>query len=202
MNLQIVDYQAGNIASVRLAFKRLGIEAQVSAEPEVLRKADAVIFPGVGEAKFAMRQLREKGLDQVIPTLKQPVLGVCLGMQLLCAHTEEGNTDGLGVFPLSVKHFPPKGKVPHVGWNKLQDLRGWMGELPQPAYSYFVHSYYVEQSEVYTVADCDYLLQFSAALEKDNFYATQFHPEKSGDWGEQLLATFLERVQKYSTSKF
>lgn len=202
MNLQIVNYQAGNIASVRLAFKRLGIEAQISADPEVLGAADAVIFPGVGEAKFAMQRLREKGLDKLIPELKQPVLGVCLGMQLLCAHTEESHTAGLNVFPLEVRHFPPKGKVPHVGWNKLQNLNGWLGDLPKSAYAYFVHSYYVELSDEYTVASCDYLLPFSAALQKDNFYATQFHPEKSGDWGEQLLAAFLTRVQQHSTSKF
>lgn len=182
---------------MQLAFRRLGIEAQLTADAEQLQKADAVIFPGVGEAGFAMQRLCERGLDKVIPQLQQPVLGICLGMQLLCAHSEEGDTEGLGVFPLHVKHFPAEGKVPHVGWNQLQELRDdWLGQLPQPAYAYFVHSYYVEASENYSIANCDYLLPFSAALRKDNFFATQFHPEKSGTWGEELLAAFLEYVQK------
>lgn len=201
MKIVIIDYKAGNIRSVDFALQRLGINAVVSADKEILRSADKIIFPGVGHAESAMQHLKNADLDTFIPTLKQPVLGICLGMQLLCSHTEEGNTKGLGIFDVKVKEFKPTNsadKVPHMGWNTTQDLKGELfnsnlfskvNNLSQSQF-YFVHTYYAELCED-TVATCDYILPFSAALQKNNFYAAQFHPEKSADAGEELLKNFL-----------
>jgi glutamine amidotransferase len=207
MNIVIIDYKAGNIRSVDFALQRLGINAVVSADKEILRSADKIIFPGVGHAESAMQHLKNADLDIFIPTLKQPVLGICLGMQLLCSHTEEGNTKGLGIFDVNVKEFKPNNstdKVPHMGWNTTDNLKGKLFDsnlfnkvkgnnqnLPQSqAQFYFVHTYYAELCKD-TVASCDYILPFSAALQKDNFYAAQFHPEKSAEAGEELLKNFL-----------
>ena len=202
MKIVIIDYKAGNIRSVDFALQRLGINAVVSADKEILRSADKIIFPGVGHAESAMQQLKNADLDTFIPTLKQPVLGICLGMQLLCSHTEEGNTKGLGIFDVNVKEFKPTNsteKVPHMGWNTTQDLKGELfnsnlfnkvKENNLPPQFYFVHTYYAELCKD-TFATCDYILPFSAALQKDNFYAAQFHPEKSADAGEELLKNFL-----------
>ena len=201
MKIVIIDYKAGNIRSVDFALQRLGINAVVSADKDVLRSADKIIFPGVGHAESAMQHLKNADLDTFIPTLKQPVLGICLGMQLLCSHTEEGNTKGLGIFDVNVKEFKPNNsadKVPHMGWNTTQDLKGELfnsnlfdkvNNFSQSQF-YFVHTYYAELCKD-TVATCDYILPFSAALQKDNFYAAQFHPEKSADAGEELLKNFL-----------
>ncbi|GAB4424973.1 MAG: imidazole glycerol phosphate synthase subunit HisH [Bacteroidia bacterium] len=195
MNLVIVQYNAGNVQSVIHALHRLEVEPRLSDDPEVLRSADKVIFPGVGEASTTMDYLRARGLDRLIASLRQPVLGICLGMQLMCAHSEEGDTDCLGIFDRQVRRFPSGGaKVPHMGWNTLGDLRSpLLAGLPEPAYVYFVHSYYVEPGPD-SIATTDYILPFCAALHRDNFYATQFHPEKSGETGAQILRNFLERV--------
>ena len=197
MNLAIIDYKAGNIRSVKLALERLGIAAELTADPERIQAADKVIFPGVGEASWAMNQLKESGLDTLIPRLTQPFLGICLGMQLLCTHSEESNTSCLGVFPARVKHFNQapefnrEFKVPHMGWNSLTEVSSPLFDGIQPQeYMYFVHSYYVELTD-YSIASCDYVLPFSAAMHKNNFYAVQFHPERSGKSGEQLLTNFL-----------
>ena len=175
--------------------KRLGVTPIITADPELLNKADKVIFPGVGEAFTTMEYLREHKLDQVILNLKQPVLGICLGMQLMCMRSEEGNADCLGIFPTEVKRFIPRkheDKVPHMGWNTLTNVKsGLFNERLENKFVYFVHSYYVPVNE-YTAATTDYILPFSAALHKDNFYATQFHPEKSGSVGEVILKNFLK----------
>lgn len=201
MKIVIIDYKAGNIRSVDFALQRLGINALVSADKEILRSADKIIFPGVGHAESAMQQLKNAELDTFIPTLKQPVLGICLGMQLLCSHTEEGNTKGLGIFDVNVKEFKPKNstdKVPHMGWNTTENLKGklfdseYFKNIKNAPQFYFVHTYYAELCQD-TVASCDYILPFSAALQKDNFYAAQFHPEKSAEAGEELLKNFLFR---------
>jgi glutamine amidotransferase len=187
----IIDYDAGNIQSVKYAFERLGITPIVSNQEDVIRSADKLIFPGVGEAAWAMNSLRKNGLDQLIPQLKQPVLGICLGMQLMCESSEESNTKGLGIFPLQVKRFTKERKVPHMGWNQLNHLRGsLLAGVSEEEYAYFVHSYYVPCSEE-TLASCNYILDFSAALQKDNFYACQFHPEKSGSVGVKILENFI-----------
>jgi glutamine amidotransferase len=187
----IIDYDAGNIQSVKYAFERLGITPIVSNQEDVIRSADKLIFPGVGEAAWAMNSLRKNGLDQLIPQLKQPVLGICLGMQLMCESSEESNTKGLGIFPLQVKRFTKERKVPHMGWNQLNHLRGsLLAGVLEEEYAYFVHSYYVPCSEE-TLASCNYILDFSAALQKDNFYACQFHPEKSGSVGVKILENFI-----------
>lgn len=192
MNVVIVNYNAGNVQSVTYALKRLGIEPILSDDPEVISAADKVIFPGVGEASTAMRFLRANGLDAVIKELKQPVFGVCLGLQLMCQHSEENNTDCLGIFDIQVKKFEPKMKVPQMGWNTLMEMNSPLfRDLPADPYVYFVHSFYAELSE-YTVAQTDYVNPFSAALQKDNFYALQAHPEKSGKVGEQILENFLK----------
>ncbi len=197
MNTVIIDYNAGNIRSVCFAFERLGINPTLSADPEIIKAADKVIFPGVGEAGSTMNYLKNQKLDLVIKSLEQPVLGICLGMQLLCEHSEEGNTDCLSIIPQKVIKFVPEhsDKVPHVGWNSFYpspniDPHGLFNHVADKSYLYFVHSYYVENGP-YTVALTDYILPFSAALQKDNFYATQFHPEKSGVVGEQILKNFL-----------
>lgn len=189
--IAVVNYEAGNIRSVMNAFARLEVEVHLTDDLQLLREADKVIFPGVGEAGTAMAQLRRKGLDVLIPSLEQPVLGICVGLQLLCAHSEEGDTEGLGVFPVNVRRFPPTGKVPHMGWNNVRPQASQlMAGIGDEQDFYFVHSYYAE-SGADTKATCDYMLPFSAVLEKDNFFAVQFHPEKSGPAGAQVLQNFL-----------
>lgn len=194
MKVVIIKYNAGNICSVDYALKRLGVDAEISADPAVIRSADKVIFPGVGEAETTMEHLKATGLDQLIKELKQPVLGICLGMQLMCSHSEEGNADCLGIFDVDVKRFVPKrheDKVPHMGWNTIaQTNSALFNGFDKDEYVYFVHSYYVPVNE-HTAAVTDYIHPFSAALHKDNFYATQFHPEKSGGVGERILKNFL-----------
>lgn len=193
-SIVIIDYNAGNVQSVRFAIRRLGVEAQVSADPGVIQNAGKVIFPGVGEASTTMGYLKQKGLDEVIKNLRQPVLGICLGMQLLCEYSEENDTPCIGVIPQKVKRF--KGnknfKVPHMGWNKIYDLQGSLfDQIQEGQYTYFVHGYYVEAG-AHTSALTDYMFPFSAAVQKDNFHATQFHPEKSGSIGEQILKNFIK----------
>ena len=196
MKIAIINYDAGNIRSVIFALERLGVQPILTSDIETIQTADKVIFPGQGEASSAMRSLRERGLDTVIPTLKQPFLGVCVGMQLLCQYSEENDTPCLGVIPQPVLRFPTDSglKVPHVGWNTIS-CKNTEGGILSPEfegnYFYFVHSYYVENG-IYTTATCDYGLSFSACLRKDNFHAAQFHPEKSSIAGEQLLKNFLE----------
>lgn len=194
MNVVIIKYNAGNIYSVDYALKRLGITPVITADKEQIMSADKVIFPGQGEASTTMQYLREHHLDQLIRNLRQPVLGICIGMQLLCRASEEGDTECLGVFDIPVKRFYPvrhEDKVPHMGWNSLTGVKSSLFDAKQEGqFVYFVHSYYVPLNE-YTVATTDYILPFSAAIHKDNFYATQFHPEKSGGIGEQLLTNFL-----------
>lgn len=198
MNIVIIKYNAGNIESVNNALNRLGVNAEITADHEKIRKADKVIFPGVGEASTTMAYLRKQGLDKLIVSLKQPVLGICLGLQLMCSHSEENDTDCLGIFDEKVKRFIPKPgeefvtKVPHMGWNAISDLKSeLLAGIPENEYVYFVHSYYAEKSE-HTIATCNYINPFSAALHKDNFYATQFHPEKSGTIGAKILDNFLK----------
>ena len=197
MNIAIVKYNAGNIQSVSFALERLGYEGQITGNHETIRQADKVIFPGVGEASTTMAFLKKEGLDQLIPSLKQPVLGICLGMQLMCSHSEEGDTPSLGIFDEPVRKFrvpndsPQNFKIPHMGWNKLSNVR-------QPLFNpgledefvYFVHSFYVPTGPD-TIAESHYIHPFSAALRKDNFFATQFHPEKSSKAGENILKNFL-----------
>lgn len=192
MKVVIVKYNAGNIHSVRLALERLGVKAQITDDPMQIRQADKVIFPGVGEASSAMQYLNEENLADLIVQLKQPVLGICLGLQLMCTHSEENNTDCFNIFPAQIKKFPPKDKVPHMGWNALTNLKGPLfRDVPEGSYVYFVHSYYAEQNP-YAAAQADYIIPFSAALERDNFFAVQFHPEKSADVGERILRNFIE----------
>lgn len=195
MNIVIIKYNAGNIFSVEHAFKRLGIEAVVTGDKELIRKADKVIFPGVGEASSTMQHLQQTGLDKLIPDLKQPVLGICLGMQLMCSCSEEGNVDCLNIFDTKVKRFVPQkheDKVPHMGWNTISNVKSGLFDISlENQFVYFVHSYYVAISE-HTAAVTDYIHPFSAAMHKENFYATQFHPEKSGSVGESILKNFLK----------
>tara|TARA_R110001592_G_scaffold272336_1_gene539040 strand:- start:1421 stop:2002 length:582 start_codon:yes stop_codon:yes gene_type:complete len=192
MKIVIIDYGAGNVQSVMFALKRLGYNATLSNDADEIRQADKVIFPGVGHAKSAINQLIEQKLDLIIPRLKQPVLGVCLGMQLMCKFSEEGNTNGLGIFDLEVKKFDKSNKIPQIGWNTIYDLTSSiMTGLRGEEYMYFVHSYYVPLAKE-TIATTNYGVKYSAALQKDNFYGCQFHPEKSGDAGEQILKNFLE----------
>lgn len=194
MDVVIIKYNAGNIYSVDYALKRLGITPVITAEPELIRKADKVIFPGVGEANTTMEYLKAHQMDKLIAGLKQPVLGICLGMQLLCRYSEEGDTPCLAVFDTPVKRFVPQkheDKVPHMGWNTLTNVNSTLfpPEL-ENQYVYFVHSYYVPLNDC-TAATTEYIHPFSAALHKDNFHAAQFHPEKSGDVGERILKNFL-----------
>ena len=190
--IAIIDYNAGNISSVQNALNRLGYDSIITRDKNEILHAEKVILPGVGEASSAMSHLKRYDLDEFIKELKQPFLGICLGMQLMCKHSEEGNIDCLGIFDSDVKLFPPQEKVPHMGWNDLTALKGDLFKNIKPLDDvYFVHSFYAELC-IDTSAQCDYILPFSAALQKDNFYATQFHPEKSADVGEQLLKSFLE----------
>ena len=189
--IAIIDYDAGNVKSVQNALKKLGFEAVITSDIETIENADKVIFPGVGEASSAMKKLQERGLDAVIPNLKQPVLGICLGMQLMCNASEEGNTKALGIFDCEVKLFLNSDIVPHMGWNNVSEMKGKLLEnISDTDNFYFVHSYYAEIGEN-TSSVCDYIKNFSATLEKDNFFAAQFHPEKSGDAGFKLLENFL-----------
>ncbi len=190
--IAIIKYNGGNVNSVQNSLNRLNIESVVTDDFELIRNADKVIFPGVGEASSTMKLLKEKGLDQLIPTLKQPVLGICLGMQLMCKNNEEGNTSGMGIFDINVKKFPATDIVPHMGWNTILDFKSDIfSGIEEKSDVYFVHSFYCELSEN-TTSVCNYILPFSASLQKNNFYAMQFHPEKSGDVGSRLLQNFLK----------
>ncbi|WP_333663549.1 imidazole glycerol phosphate synthase subunit HisH [Chishuiella changwenlii] len=189
--IAIIKYNAGNVKSVYNAVTRLGYDAIITDNFTEIQQADKVIFPGVGEASSAMKYLKEKGLDKVIKNLKQPTLGICLGQQLMCEYSEEGNTDCLNIFPIKVKLFPKTEIVPHMGWNTITALKSTLfNKVNEASDVYCVHSFYCELSN-YTIAKTDYILEFSAALQKDNFYATQFHPEKSAGIGEQILENFL-----------
>lgn len=191
MKLVIINYGAGNIKSIQFAFKRLGVDAILSSDAEEIKAADKVIFPGVGEASSAMKMLKESKLDRIIPQLKKPVLGICLGMQLMCNQTDEGNTKGLEIFDVNVKRFSNKVKVPHMGWNTITNLKSKLfRNISDKEYMYLVHSYYVEENEN-SIATTDYELPYASAIQKDNFYGVQFHPEKSGKLGEKILQNFL-----------
>ncbi len=194
MNLAIIKYNAGNIQSVLYALERLGIEAEVTDNAEKIKSADKVIFPGVGEANSAMKSLKENNLDMLIKELKQPVLGICVGMQLLCTHSEENNTDCLGIVPVQVKRFKQnlELKVPQVGWNNIYSLQSPLfRNIDDNSYIYNVHSYYAEDSK-YTIAKCNYGVEYAAAVHKNNFYGVQFHTEKSAEIGDKILKNFIE----------
>nr|WP_299382066.1 imidazole glycerol phosphate synthase subunit HisH [Allomuricauda sp.] len=192
MKIVILDYGAGNIQSIKFAIQRLGYKAVLTDDIEEILAADKVIFPGVGEASSAMEKLRSSGLDTIIPQLEQPVLGICLGMQLMCNGSTEGNTKGLGIFDLDVVRFPETVKVPQIGWNQIEQLKTILfKEVPEKSHIYLVHSYYAPLSSD-TAASCEYAFPYSAALQKDNFYGVQFHPEKSSDVGSKILKNFLE----------
>ena len=195
MKVAVVKYNAWNIRSVDYALKRLGVEAVITADKEILQSADKVIFPGVGEAGTTMNNLKATGLDELIKNLRQPVFGICLGMQLMCRHSEEGEVDCLNIFDVDVKRFVPQkheDKVPHMGWNTIGKTNSKLFEgFTEEEFVYFVHSFYVPVCD-FTAAETDYIHPFSAALHKDNFYATQFHPEKSGKTGERVLRNFLD----------
>jgi imidazole glycerol-phosphate synthase subunit HisH len=199
VDLAIIKYNAGNIQSVLYALERIGMEARVTDDVELIQKADKVIFPGVGEASTAMNYLKERKLDTIIKNLQQPVLGICLGMQLMCKYSEENDTPCLGIFDEQVKHFKPSPtggdggglKVPQIGWNDIYDLKtDLFKSLPQNSYCYFVHGYYAALGE-HTIATANYILSYSAGLHKNNFYGVQFHPEKSAAVGEQILRNFI-----------
>jgi imidazole glycerol-phosphate synthase subunit HisH len=191
MKIVIINYGAGNIQSIMFAIERLGYKAVLSNNHDEIKSADKVIFPGVGEASYAMKMLQESGLDTLIPTLKQPVFGICLGMQLMCNYSEEGDTKGLGIFDVDVVKFTSKVKVPQMGWNTIYNLKSDLFKgIDENEYMYLVHSFYAPLCAE-TIATTNYELEYSSALENDNFYGTQFHPEKSGDIGEQILANFI-----------
>ena len=197
MKVAVVKYNAGNIQSVMNALRRVGVDPVLTDSPVELRKADRVIFPGQGEASHAMGYLQTHGLDQVIKSLTQPVLGICIGQQLMCEHSEEGNVDCLGIFPAQVLRFHPQKheqKVPHMGWNQLENVQDPLLEgINEGAFVYFVHSFYVPTTD-YTIATTNHILSFSSAMRKGNFMATQFHPEKSGSVGERILTNFLGEI--------
>ncbi len=191
MKIVIINYGAGNIQSIKFAIQRLGYEAVLSNDPEEIKAADKVIFPGVGEASSAMGKLKDSGLDTLVPKLKQPVLGICLGMQLMCNYTEEGDTEGLGIFDVDVIRFNHGVKVPQIGWNQIESLKCPLFDgVTEKDYIYLVHSYYAPVTKN-TVAKTYYGVDYSTALQKDNFYGTQFHPEKSSEVGEKILLNFL-----------
>lgn len=190
--IAIIKYNAGNIRSVKNAITRLGYESIITDDKEEILNANKVIFPGVGEASSAMKYLRDKGLDKVILSIKKPMLGICLGLHLMCEYSEEGDTKCLGIFNTKVKKFPPKEKVPHMGWNSFSNVNGNLfKDIKIDDNMYYVHSYYAEINQQ-TMASCNYIIPFSSAMQHGNFYATQFHPEKSADVGAQLLKNFLE----------
>lgn len=193
MDVAVIQYNAGNIRSLSFALERMSVSHVLTADPDVIRSARRVIFPGVGEAGSTMAFLKETGLDDVIRSLKQPVLGICLGMQLLCSYSEENDTPCLGILDVPVKRIPstPDLKVPHMGWNNLEGVRDWLNPSLEGSHAYFVHSFYVPDT-VYTVAVCDYGVKVSASLRKDNFFAVQFHPEKSADTGRTVLESFMK----------
>lgn len=192
MKIVIINYGAGNIQSIMFAIERLGFKAVLSNNPEEIQAADKVIFPGVGEASSAMKKLKESGLDSLIPNLKQPVLGICLGMQLMCKSSEEGNTKGLGIFDVDVIKFTSKVKVPQMGWNQISDLKSDLFKgIQENEFMYLVHSFYAPNCDE-AIATTNYELEYASALQKNNFYGTQFHPEKSGAVGERILENFLK----------
>jgi len=198
MNIVIIKYNAGNVQSVLFALERIGVSAIVTDDPELIQRADKVILPGVGEAESAMKYLTENGLDKTIRSLRQPVLGICLGLQLLCRHSEEGDVNCIGIFDNNVRKFESyadginKYKVPHMGWNTIADLKSdLLKGIPESSYMYFVHSYYAETG-INNISTTDYTLKFCSALHKDNFYGVQFHPEKSGVDGQKLLENFIK----------
>ena len=192
MKISIIKYNAGNITSVAFALNRLGIQPEITDVPEIIRNSDKIIFPGVGQASTTMNYLKETGLNTLIPKLQQPVLGICLGMQLMCAFSTEGETPCLGIFDEKIQKFPPKEKVPHVGWNSISNLKGPLfKDIPEKSFVYFVHSYFAYNNK-YSIASCNYIESFSAAMQKENFYVTQFHPERSGKIGELILKNFIE----------
>ena len=192
MKIVIINYGAGNIQSIKFAIKRLGFDAVLSNDEDEIRKADKVIFPGVGEASSAMEMLKSTGLDKVIPTLKQPVLGICLGMQLMCNYCEEGNTKGLGIFDVNVVKFNKNLKVPQIGWNQIENLKSDLFKgIKEKEYMYLVHSYYVPINDK-AIATTNYGLEYASALQEKNFYGVQFHPEKSSKAGEKIINNFLE----------
>lgn len=192
MKIVIINYGAGNIQSIKFAIQRLGYEAVLSDDVEEIQGADKVIFPGVGEASSAMEKLKSTGLDKLIPTLKQPVLGICLGMQLMCKYNEEGNTKGLGIFDVDVVKFNNTVKVPQIGWNQIENLNSELFKgIAEKEFMYLVHSFYVPLNNE-AIATTEYGIKYASALQKDNFYGVQFHPEKSSKAGEQILKNFLE----------
>jgi glutamine amidotransferase len=194
MKIVIIDYGAGNVKSVQFALERLGYEAICTNDEKEIRSADKVIFPGVGEAHSAMKEIVKYGLELVIPNLKQPVLGICLGMQLMCDYSEENQTKCLGIFPITVEKFQVDLKVPHIGWNQISNLQGHLfDKVTEGSYMYYVHSFFIPEND-FSIASTDYGITYSGAIKKDNFYACQFHPEKSGGMGEQILKNFINIV--------